>query len=79
LELGPYTLSDLITDPKTGIQMNAQERINETIKAAALADQVGLDVFGVGEHHGLDFAVSSPAVVLQRSLRLPNPFGSRVQ
>ncbi len=64
MELGLYTLSDLITDPKTGIQMNARDRIDETIKAASLADQVGLDVFGVGEHHRLDFAVSSPAVVL---------------
>jgi probable LLM family oxidoreductase len=64
VELGLFTLSDLITDPKTGIQMNAHDRIDETIKAAALADQAGLDVFGVGEHHRLDFAVSSPAVVL---------------
>jgi probable LLM family oxidoreductase len=64
VELGLYTLSDLITDPKTSIQMNAHDRIDETIKAATLADQVGLDVFGVGEHHRLDFAVSSPAVVL---------------
>ena len=64
MELGLYTLSDLIMDPKTGIQMNARDRIDETIKAATLADQVGLDVFGVGEHHRLDFAVSSPAIVL---------------
>jgi probable LLM family oxidoreductase len=64
MELGLYTLSDLITDSKTGIQMNAHDRIDETIKAATLADQAGLDVFGVGEHHRLDFAVSSPAVVL---------------
>ena len=64
MELGLFTLSDLITDPKTGIQMNAHDRIDETIKAATMADQAGLDVFGVGEHHRLDFAVSSPAVVL---------------
>jgi len=64
MELGLYTLSDLITDPKTGIQMSARDRIDETIRAATLADQVGLDVFGVGEHHRLDFAVSSPAVIL---------------
>ena len=64
MELGLYTLSDLITDPKTGTPMNAHDRIDETIKAATLADQVGLDVFGVGEHHRLDFAVSSPAIVL---------------
>jgi len=64
MELGLYTLSDLITDPKTGVQSSAHDRIDETIKAATLADQVGLDVFGVGEHHRLDFAVSSPAIVL---------------
>jgi probable LLM family oxidoreductase len=64
MELGLFTLSDLITDPKTGIRMNAHDRIDETIKAATLADQVGLDVVSVGEHHRLDFAVSSPAVVL---------------
>jgi len=64
MELGLFTLSDLITDPKTGIAMNAHDRIDETIQAAGLADQVGIDVFGVGEHHRLDFAVSSPAVVL---------------
>ena len=64
MELGLFTLSDLITDPTTGSQMSAHDRIDETIKAATLADQVGLDVFGVGEHHRLDFAVSSPAVVL---------------
>lgn len=64
MELGLYTLSDLITDPKTGIRKNTHDRIGETIQAATLADQVGLDVFGVGEHHRLDFAVSSPAIVL---------------
>jgi probable LLM family oxidoreductase len=64
MELGLYTLSDLITDLKTGVPMNAHDRIDETIKAATLADQVGLDVFGVGEHHRFDFAVSSPAIVL---------------
>jgi alkanesulfonate monooxygenase SsuD/methylene tetrahydromethanopterin reductase-like flavin-dependent oxidoreductase (luciferase family) len=64
VEFGLFTLSDLITDPKSGIQMNAHDRIDEIIKAATLADQVGLDVFGIGEHHRLDFAVSAPAVVL---------------
>jgi alkanesulfonate monooxygenase SsuD/methylene tetrahydromethanopterin reductase-like flavin-dependent oxidoreductase (luciferase family) len=64
VELGLYTLSDLITDRRTGVRMSAHDRITETIEAAKLADQVGLDVFGVGEHHRLDFAVSSPAIVL---------------
>lgn len=64
MELGLYTLSDLITDRRTGVRMSAHDRITETIEAAKLADQVGLDVFGVGEHHRLDFAVSSPVIVL---------------
>ena len=64
MELGLFSLSDLITDPNTGVGMTALDRISETIEAAVLADQVGLDVFGLGEHHRLDFAVSSPAVVL---------------
>jgi hypothetical protein len=37
MELGLYTLSDLIADPKTGVQMNTNDRIDETIKAATLA------------------------------------------
>jgi alkanesulfonate monooxygenase SsuD/methylene tetrahydromethanopterin reductase-like flavin-dependent oxidoreductase (luciferase family) len=64
MELALYMLSDLITDPKTGIQMNSQDRILETIKTAMLADEVGLDMFSIGEHHRLDFAVSSTAIVL---------------
>ncbi|WP_413310227.1 LLM class flavin-dependent oxidoreductase [Bacillus sp. 1P10SD] len=44
--------------------ITAKERVNEIIQAAKLADEVGLDVFGVGEHHRLDYASSSPAVLL---------------
>lgn len=38
--------------------------MGEIIEAAKLADEAGLAVFGVGEHHRLDYVVSSPAVVL---------------
>ena len=41
----------------------AKQRVNEIIKAAQLADGAGLDVFGIGEHHRLDYAVSSPVVI----------------
>ena len=64
MEIGLYTLSELVTDPATGKRVSAQRRIEETIAAAKLADDLGLDVFAVGEHHRLDYAVSSPAVVL---------------
>jgi hypothetical protein len=44
--------------------MSAERRVAEMIAAAQLADEVGLDVFGIGEHHRPDFAVRSPAVIL---------------
>jgi probable LLM family oxidoreductase len=63
LELGLYTFAELNADPKTG-RADAGQRLREVVEEIELADQVGLDVFGVGEHHRPDFAVSSPAVVL---------------
>ncbi|WP_442598668.1 LLM class flavin-dependent oxidoreductase [Neobacillus sp. D3-1R] len=64
MEIGIYTLADLYPDPHTGKTISAKQRIEEIIQAAKMADEAGLDVFGVGEHHRLDYAVSSPAVVL---------------
>jgi len=64
MEIGMYTLGDLGRDPHTGRASGAGQRIQEIIEAAKLADEAGLDVFGVGEHHRLDYATSSPAVVL---------------
>jgi alkanesulfonate monooxygenase SsuD/methylene tetrahydromethanopterin reductase-like flavin-dependent oxidoreductase (luciferase family) len=61
MELGLYTLSDLSSHPNTGVRMSAGRRVAEMIAAAQLVDEVGLDVFGIGEHHRLDFAVPSPA------------------
>lgn len=63
-EFGLYTFGDLIPDPQTGRVISAQQRLQEIVAAARLADEAGLDVFGVGEHHLLSFAVSSPPVVL---------------
>ncbi|MCM3627082.1 LLM class flavin-dependent oxidoreductase [Paenibacillus glycanilyticus] len=63
-EFGVYTLGDLALDPRTGGLKNAGERIKEIIQAAKAADEAGIDVFGVGEHHRLDFALSSPPVLL---------------
>jgi probable LLM family oxidoreductase len=63
-EIGIYTLADIGPDPLTGHTVSPNQRVEDIIKAAQLADEAGLDVFGVGEHHRLDYAVSSPAVVL---------------
>lgn len=64
MEIGIYSLADLYPDPHTGKTITAKQRIEEIIKAAKMADEAGLDVFGVGEHHRLDYAVSSPPVIL---------------
>lgn len=64
MEIGIYTLADLRTDPLTGVQISTKQRLEEIMQAAKMADEAGLDVFGVGEHHRLDYAVSSPQMVL---------------
>jgi probable LLM family oxidoreductase len=64
MEIGVYTFADITRDPKTGDRASFQNRIREVVDAARLADKSGLAVFGLGEHHRLDMAISSPAVVL---------------
>jgi len=64
IEIGIYTLADIGPDPISGTTISARDRVKEIVKAAQLADEVGLDVFGIGEHHRLDYASSSPAVIL---------------
>lgn len=63
-EFGIYTLGDIVTDCHTGNKISPKQRLDEVIAAAKLADEAGLDVFGVGEHHRLDFVISSVPVVL---------------
>jgi probable LLM family oxidoreductase len=64
MQFGLYTLSDLSTVGNNGRRLDAHTRIKETVAVAKLAEQAGLDIFGVGEHHRLDFAVSAPPIVL---------------
>src|SRR5437764_8170903 len=59
MELGVYTFGELTDATQTPAQ-----RLRQLIEEIELADQVGLEVFGVGEHHRPDFVVSAPAVVL---------------
>ena len=58
MELGVATFADLASG------VSPQERMRQLVEEAELADQLGLDVFAVGEHHRPDFLVSAPAVVL---------------
>jgi alkanesulfonate monooxygenase SsuD/methylene tetrahydromethanopterin reductase-like flavin-dependent oxidoreductase (luciferase family) len=64
VELGILSLGDLQRDQRTGRQQRAVDRMAEILGYAALADQLGLDVVAVGEHHSAEFFTSSPAVVL---------------
>ena len=64
MELGLYTFGAVHQDPTTGRSIDPQQRLQHLVEEMELADQVGLDVFAIGEHHRPDFAVSSPAVVL---------------
>src|SRR5471032_544398 len=64
MELGIYTFAELTPDPATGRTIDPATRLRNLLEEVELADQVGLDVFGIGEHHRPDFAVSTPAVVL---------------
>ena len=64
MEFGVYTFAELQEDPHDGHMISAERRMRDLVEEAALAEQVGLDVFGVGEHHRPDLIVSSPAVVL---------------
>jgi probable LLM family oxidoreductase len=64
MELGIYTFGERTPDPRTGRQVTPQERMHDLLEEVELADRLGLDVFGVGEHHRPDYIVSAPAVVL---------------
>src|SRR5688500_11114129 len=64
MELGITTFGEVTPDPQTGRTIDPATRIKDLVEEIVLADQVGLDVFGVGEHHRPDFSVSAPAVVL---------------
>ena len=63
-EIGLFTFGELTADPVTGRPIDPAVRLREFIRLAERADQAGLDVFGVGEHHRPDFAIASPPVVL---------------
>jgi probable LLM family oxidoreductase len=64
VELGVYTFGDVHRDPRTGTTISPEQRLKNLVEEIELADQVGLDVFGLGEHHRPDYAVSAPSVVL---------------
>ena len=64
VELGISTFGETTVLEGTGQTYNHAERIRQLVAEIDLADKVGLDVYGIGEHHRADFAVSAPEIVL---------------
>jgi probable LLM family oxidoreductase len=64
MELGITTFAETTPDPSTGATVSHGERLRQVLEEVEAAEQAGLDVYGVGEHHRADFAASSPATLL---------------
>ncbi|MDB5562137.1 MAG: luxA 1, partial [Hyphomicrobiales bacterium] len=64
MELGIYSFGDVQIDPTTGERSSTAQAQRNLLEAIRLADQVGLDFFGIGEHHTRDMPASAAAVIL---------------
>lgn len=64
IELGISTFGETTPLEGSGQIFSHDERIRQLVREIELADKVGLDVYGIGEHHREDFAVSAPEIVL---------------
>jgi probable LLM family oxidoreductase len=64
MEIGICTFADVGTHPLTKEKIEPYQRLRNLIEEIQLADELGLDVFAVGEHHRPDYAVSAPAIIL---------------
>ncbi len=64
MDIGIYSFVETKIDPATGRQLEARERTARLLEEIEVADRVGLDVFGIGEHHRPDYVSSTPATLL---------------
>ena len=64
MEFGIFSVSDVTRDPTTGYTPSEAERIDAVVQIAQKAEEVGLDVFAIGEHHNPPFFSSSPTTLL---------------
>ncbi len=63
-EIGLYSFAELTPDARSGEMISPAQRLHNLLESIELAEEVGLDVFGLGEHHRPDFVASAPAVIL---------------
>jgi probable LLM family oxidoreductase len=64
MQIGVDSFGAVISDPATGLTLSPVQRMQNLLEEIVLADQVGLDVFGIGEHHRSEFVDSAPVVIL---------------
>jgi probable LLM family oxidoreductase len=64
MQIGIDSFVETTPDPVTGATVSPAERVRDLLEEIELADQVGLDVFGIGEHHRPEYVASAPAVLL---------------
>ena len=64
MQIGVDSFAAVISDPATGLTLSHVERMQNLLEEIELADKIGLDVFGIGEHHRAEFLDSAPAVIL---------------
>ncbi len=64
MQIGIDSFAASISDPVTGVTISPGERLRDLLAEIELADQVGLDVFGIGEHHRPEFLDSAPPIIL---------------
>src|SRR5690554_7773673 len=64
MELGIGMFGDLQYNQQTQKYQSPAEKLTELVEQIKLADEIGIDVFSIGEHHRSDYAVSSPEIIL---------------
>lgn len=64
MEIGVDSFAAILPDPTTGKLPSAADRMADLLEEVEVADRVGLDVFGIGEHHRAEFLDSAPAIIL---------------
>lgn len=64
MDIGIDSFAAILPDPTTGALPSATDRMAELLEEVEVADRVGLDVFGIGEHHRAEFLDSAPSIIL---------------
>jgi hypothetical protein len=64
MEIGIDSFAAILPDPTTGTPPSGTDRMADLLEEIEIADQVGLDVFGMGEHHRAEFLDSAPGIIL---------------